>query len=106
MQTREGLVLNLEAICGNSQVESVQVLSSRDRQFIEEYRGFVQNLTTAQPDLLQTIAINPSTLIRRAVDVCNRLRTNTPPQAPAQAAADQEILMRLAPEYYCRELND
>jgi hypothetical protein len=104
MQITDGYVLNLERICGNSSLEPRQMLSSRDRQFIEEYEGFVQNLSVDQSNLLQTSATNPVELIRRAADVCNVLRTGNPhPQVPT---ADQEILVRLAAEYYCQEFDD
>ena len=107
MQTEGGLILNLESICEVKRLRPREPLSSKDRQFIEDYRKLLMGYPKAQTALSSVVEKNPLMIIRKATEVCNQLKTGKfSASGIAQPDADADILNSLAPEYYCREFDD
>jgi hypothetical protein len=97
--------LHLDSLCGDRSTPSVNALSPQDQRFIREYKSLLKDFPELQATLLPTILQNPQSLIARAATICQMLRT---PEAAAGAepAIDTDILTALAPQYYCKDVDD
>jgi hypothetical protein len=105
MQLPDGHILNLNSLCVDKVPQ--EPLSTKDKQFIEEYKGFLRSYPQAQAALSRLVENNPQTIIQRAAEVCKELRTGVVSASRvAQPKIDADILNTLASEYYCREFND
>jgi len=105
MQLSDGRIFNLHSLC----VDRIpkKPLSTKDKQFIEEYKGFLRSYPQAQAALSRLVENNPQSVIQRAAEVCNELKTGVVSDSRvAQPDIDADILNTLASEYYCREFND
>ena len=104
MRTTSGLVLNLDRLCGERTIETIQ---TRDQQFLEEYLGLLASSPTLDPQLRQIAQKNPRRIFQAASDVCNALRTGTESSLwENNIPVDRDILVNLSTEYYCRDLAD
>ncbi|MBD1862992.1 MULTISPECIES: hypothetical protein [Trichocoleus] len=104
MRTTSGSTLNLDRLCGEKAVEIVQ---TRDQQFLEEYLGLLASSPTLNPQLRQVAQNNPRQILQAASDVCNALRTGTESTFwKNKTSVDRDILVNLSTEYYCRDLAD
>lgn len=105
MQLPDARILNLNHICINQ--SSKEPLSAKDRQFIEEYKGFLKSYPQQQATLTRLVENNPQAIIQRAAAVCQELRTGVVnPSGVSQPGVDSDILNTLATEHYCREFSD
>jgi len=105
MQLLDGRIFNLNSLC----VDRIpkKPLSTKDKQFIEEYKGFMRSYPQAQSALSRLVENNPQSIIQRAAEVCKELKTGVVSDSRvAQPDIDADILNTLASEYYCREFND
>ena len=104
MRTNSGSVLNLDRLCGGRTVEAV---SPRDQQFLEEYLGLLTTSPTLNPQLRQVAQKDSHGILQAASGVCNALKTGTESTFwQNQIPVDRDILVNLSTEYYCRELAD
>ncbi|MBD2094710.1 hypothetical protein H6F90_06040 [Trichocoleus sp. FACHB-591] len=104
MRTTSGSTLNLDRLCGEKAVEIVQ---TKDQQFLEEYLGLLASSPTLNPQLRQVAQNNPRQILQAASDVCNALRTGTESTFwKNKTSVDRDILLNLSTEYYCRDLAD
>lgn len=104
MRTTSGSVLNLDRLCGEKTVESI---SPRDQQFLEEYLGLLATSPTLNPQLRHVALKNARGILQAASGVCNALKMGTEGTSwQNQIPVDRDILVNLSTEYYCRELAD
>lgn len=105
MQLFDGRILNLNNLCVDKSPK--EPLSTKDRQFIEEYKGFLRSFPQEQAALSGLVENNPQAIIQRAAAVCQELRTGVVnPSRVSQPDVDSDILNSLATDHYCREFSD
>jgi hypothetical protein len=100
--------LHLDSLCGDRTGQtpaSVGALSPQDQRFIREYKGLLKDFPELQATLLPVIQQNPQSLITRAITLCQMLRTPEM-MAGVEPAIDTDILTALAPQYYCKDMDD
>jgi len=104
MQVETGVILNLENLCRSE--KRVQPLSEQDQKFIDDYKKLLSSYPQSQT-ILSIAEQNPETVLRKALQVCNELKTGRiSPERVTQPEIDADILSSIATEYYCPEFND
>jgi len=104
MRTNSGSILNLDRLCAERTVEIIQ---TKDQQFLEEYLDLLESSPTLDPQLKQVAQQNSRHILQAASDVCHALRTGTKSSLwQNKIPVDRDILVNLSTEYYCRELAD
>ncbi|MBW4488321.1 MAG: hypothetical protein KME12_11085 [Trichocoleus desertorum ATA4-8-CV12] len=104
MRTNSGSILNLDRLCAERTIEIIQ---TKDQQFLEEYLGLLESSPTLDPQLKQVAQKNPRRILQTASAVCHALRTGTGSTFwENKIPADRDTLVNLSTEYYCRELAD
>ena len=106
MQTEDRQIVSLENLC-NVKKQKLIELSSKDRQFIEDYKKLLKGYPKAQTALSRIVEQNPQIIIRKAAELCNELKNGKISKSRIeQPELDADILNSVAPEYYCPQFND
>lgn len=106
MQTEDSQIVSLENLC-KAKKQPIEPLSSKDRQFIEDYKKLLRGYPKAQATLSRIVEQNPQAIVRKATELCHELKNGEISDSRIDNPdVDADILNSLAPEYYCRQFDD
>lgn len=122
MQSKDGQIMNLESLCGSSTSKPIDSLSTKDRQFVEDYKRSLMGLKDSPDAQAALSSIAPQSLIGQANEVCNALNAGTfiefrraqiakiagsgNPQSQRLANLQARTIQTVAPKSYCPEFDN